>query len=189
MFNHAAWIPTYMNDEIIDWLYEQALPVDKSELAALVDQAQALNANVYTGASWSPLAAALTAAESVLVNDEADQDSVIRAAGALEDAIAALEVRDLAIDVVVGQRCIAGKAYLTVQASNGDTIPADLTITTAYGEKAFAEVAPGSNGYHLFTTRLGTLPSGSVTVDGAGVVGGAVAPTAHQVEPYAGGTC
>ncbi|WP_265521137.1 hypothetical protein [Oerskovia flava] len=64
---------------------------------------------------------------------------------------------------VVAERCVAGKPYLTVRVTNDDEVPLDVEIDTAYGTKAFAEVAPGKNAYQSFVVRQ-TPEAGTVTV-------------------------
>ncbi|MFC8923921.1 ThuA domain-containing protein [Cellulosimicrobium sp. NPDC057127] len=74
------------------------------------------------------------------------------------------EVEAPAVTVTVQPRCMGGKVYLAVRASNDDEVPLAVTLETAYGEKSFADVAPGSSAYQAFATRAGAVEAGSVTV-------------------------
>lgn len=75
-------------------------------------------------------------------------------------------VRDRVLDVVATAttRCVAGKVVLTVVATNRDSVPVAVTVTSAYGAKSFAAVAPGKNASAAFTTRLAAVPAGSASV-------------------------
>ncbi|WP_171013226.1 beta-L-arabinofuranosidase domain-containing protein [Microbacterium sp. 2FI] len=70
----------------------------------------------------------------------------------------------LEISAIVAFRCVAGKAVMTVQASNGSEVPVALTVTTAYGVKQFAAVARGKSVSSAFTTRTAHVASGEITV-------------------------
>jgi hypothetical protein len=96
--------------------------------------------------------------------------------------------RSLDLDVEVSHRCLAGKAYLTVQVTNSDDVAADLEISTVYGSKSFLSVAPGKSGFHSFTTRLAALPGGTMHVLGAGGSGPA-ARSADLGATYSSASC
>ncbi|NQX16159.1 glycoside hydrolase family 43 protein [Rathayibacter sp. VKM Ac-2857] len=70
----------------------------------------------------------------------------------------------LKVPAVVSSRCIAGKAVLSVTATNGETAPIGVTVSSAYGQKAFASVAAGANATHSWTTRQAAMPAGEVLV-------------------------
>ncbi len=65
------------------------------------------------------------------------------------------EPAGVALDVVVTPRCLAGKAYLAVAATNASDVAADVTIATAFGSRAVAGVAPGAAAYQSFAARDG----------------------------------
>ncbi len=69
----------------------------------------------------------------------------------------------LAVTATAEVRCVAGKALVAVRATNGDTVPVDLTISTTYGEKTQKAVKPGAALFHTFTTRLKSIPAGTAT--------------------------
>ncbi|WP_139122931.1 Ig-like domain-containing protein [Cellulosimicrobium cellulans] len=65
-------------------------------------------------------------------------------------------------------RCLAGKVYVAVRVTNDGEAPVDLEVTTPYGSRSFADVAPGRNAYHAFAARSASVAAGtvSVSVDG-----------------------
>lgn len=75
-----------------------------------------------------------------------------------------IDDRPIAVDVAADARCIGAKAHVMVKATNTETEPISLTITTPYGEKTFASVAPGKNATATFTTRAAEASAGTVTV-------------------------
>ncbi|MBD8080027.1 Ig-like domain-containing protein [Cellulosimicrobium arenosum] len=77
---------------------------------------------------------------------------------------------DLAVEV--SPRCLAGKAYVAVRATNGEDVPVDVTLSTPFGEKSFDGVAPGKNAYQSFAARAVTVPAGEAAVTASGTVGG-----------------
>ncbi|MHA7270300.1 outer membrane protein assembly factor BamB family protein [Arthrobacter sp. HLT1-20] len=74
--------------------------------------------------------------------------------------------------VQVGTRTVGRNTMLAVTATNSETVPVDLVITTAYGEKRFVGVEPGKKAYHAFTVRALVIPAGEVTVASTVQVGG-----------------
>lgn len=69
----------------------KSAPADKAHLNDVIRQAQALDENAYTDASWKVLADALAQALAVQADADAAQQQVDDAAAALEKAIAQLE--------------------------------------------------------------------------------------------------
>ncbi|WP_243648508.1 alkaline phosphatase family protein [Agromyces fucosus] len=69
-------------------------------------------------------------------------------------------------------RLVKGKVVVAVKATNHSPVPVALSLTSAYGTKTFAEVQPGANAVHTFTTRKASVPAGTVTVQATGVVDG-----------------
>ncbi|MFJ5955273.1 glycosyl hydrolase family 95 catalytic domain-containing protein [Paenarthrobacter sp. NPDC092416] len=95
-----------------------------------------------------------------------------------------------ALDVTASAagKCVANKAVLTVLATNRSSVPVTFRFDSAYGTKVIASVAPGKNATHAFTTRLGTLPAGSVTVTATATLGG-VPVSQASVVPYEARNC
>ncbi|NQX16608.1 discoidin domain-containing protein [Rathayibacter sp. VKM Ac-2857] len=73
-------------------------------------------------------------------------------------------VPPLTVTAKATPRCIAGKVTLTTVATNGDTVPVDVTISSSWGTKSSTALAPGKNTTVAQTTRAATIPAGSVTV-------------------------
>jgi hypothetical protein len=97
--------------------------------------------------------------------------------------------RQLDLTVAVSNRCTAGKAYLTVKVTNADSVPASVMVSSGYGQKAIASLEPTKSASAAFTTRLVTIPQGSVTVTGLGLEGGAAAPVADMTINHPEFTC
>jgi hypothetical protein len=68
------------------------------------------------------------------------------------------------VTVTAQSRCVAGKAYVAVNARNEHDAAVDLTVGTAYGNRVFTAVAPGASAYQSFAVRGTAVPAGSVTV-------------------------
>ncbi|WP_219827802.1 family 43 glycosylhydrolase [Rathayibacter sp. AY2B5] len=94
----------------------------------------------------------------------------------------------LDITASAATRCIAGKAIVTVQASNGSDVPVGVTFTSTSGTKSFTSVAPGKTVSHAFTTRQANLPAGAVTVEATAMMNGAPVETEVSA-PYAARPC
>lgn len=80
-----------------------------------------------------------------------------------------------ALDVETSTRCLAGKAYVAVRATNTGDAPADVELSTPFGTRTVAAVAPGKAAYQSFATRAASVEAGSVTVTGTLPDGGASA--------------
>ncbi|MEK8228248.1 hypothetical protein NKG05_22535 [Oerskovia sp. M15] len=50
------------------------------------------------------------------------------------------EQTEIALDVKVSHRCLAGRAYLSVTATNASTVPAHVKLSTPFGGRSFAGV-------------------------------------------------
>jgi len=90
--------------------------------------------------------------------------------------------------VTAEPRCLAGKAYVAVRATNGEDVPLDVTLATPFGTKAFAAVAPGSNAYQSFAVRAGAVEAGTATVTVTGEVDGEEV-TSEVEASYAASSC
>jgi len=73
--------------------------VVKAGLRQVVDEAEALDEDAYTPATWEVLTAAVEAATAVLADEDATADEVASATQAVRDAIAALVLADQGSDV------------------------------------------------------------------------------------------
>jgi hypothetical protein len=75
----------------------------------------------------------------------------------------AVETDELDVTVEATPRCLAGKAYLAVRATNNEDGPVDITVTTPFGTKEFADVAPGKAAYQSFNSRGTSVDAGGAT--------------------------
>ncbi|MCC2031466.1 beta-L-arabinofuranosidase domain-containing protein [Microbacterium allomyrinae] len=79
----------------------------------------------------------------------------------------------LEVTAVAAGRCIAGKAALTIQATNRSEVPVALTITTPLGSKQVAALAPGTSTASVFTSRSALVAGGQASIVASATVGGA----------------
>ncbi len=84
---------------------------------------------------------------------------------------------ELPVTASAQTRCVGGRAYVAVQATNGHTAPVDITLETAYGTRTVTAVAPGTNAYQSFTTRATSIPAGTATIRATGTVDGTTVTT------------
>ncbi|OLT53552.1 discoidin domain-containing protein [Cellulosimicrobium sp. CUA-896] len=94
----------------------------------------------------------------------------------------------LAVVAEAQVRCLAGRAYVAVRATNDDDVPLDVTLTTPFGARTVAGVAPGANAYQAFATRTTAVDEAAVTVTASAVVDGRTV-TAEQDLTTSAATC
>ena len=68
------------------------------------------------------------------------------------------------VEVTASARCLAGKAYLALRATNADEAPVAITLTTPFGSKKFGAVEVGANAYQSFASRATSFEAGTATV-------------------------
>ncbi|WP_438941396.1 OmpL47-type beta-barrel domain-containing protein [Micromonospora deserti] len=95
---------------------------------------------------------------------------------------------ELPVTVTAQARCVAGKAYVAVQARNDHAAPVDIALETAYGSRSFTDVAPGANAYQSFATRAASAAAGSATVRASGSLDGKDVTTVLTAE-HSGVNC
>ncbi|MFI6785636.1 family 43 glycosylhydrolase [Micromonospora sp. NPDC050276] len=95
---------------------------------------------------------------------------------------------ELPVTVTAQARCVAGKAYIAVQAHNAHTAPVDITLETGYGSRSFTGVVAGGNAYQSFATRAVSVPAGTATARVSGSIDGKEVTTV-RVATHAGGDC
>jgi beta-galactosidase len=95
---------------------------------------------------------------------------------------------DLDVIATTATRCVAGKALVAVTVKNGEQVPVDVTLATAFGSKAFTAVASGKTAFHSFTTRNLVLPSGEATATVTATIDGSPV-TPIITAPYEGRSC
>ena len=108
--------------------------VDKSELEAVIAEAEALNADEYTAESWNAVSEALAAAQAVLADDTADQTAVDAAAKALNDAIDALEQKPVTVyySITIGEIENGTVTADKAEAAEGETVTLTVTADEGY---------------------------------------------------------
>ncbi|GIM91914.1 family 43 glycosylhydrolase [Paractinoplanes toevensis] len=70
------------------------------------------------------------------------------------------------VTVTVAPRCIAGKAYLAVNAHNSGATAVDIAVGTPYGNRVFVGVT--ADAYQSFPVRGTAIPAGTVTATVSG---------------------
>lgn len=106
---------------------------------------------------------------STAIEDAGASASVVRSTTAVLGVLAlsaALDGPDVSATAV--PRCLAGRAYVAVRATNDGAVPADVTLSTPFGERTVAGVAPGASAYQSFSARSATLDAGSARVTATG---------------------
>ncbi|WP_242683481.1 hypothetical protein [Rathayibacter sp. SD072] len=94
----------------------------------------------------------------------------------------------LTVQAAASTRCVSGKVVLTVTSTNTSTVPVALQVTTAWGAKSVATVAPGASSAQAFTTRVRSVPAASATVVASATVDGAAA-SATTTASYPARSC
>ncbi|WP_206535637.1 family 43 glycosylhydrolase [Microbacterium sp. 4R-513] len=92
------------------------------------------------------------------------------------------------VDLMATTRCVAGKATLVVTVGNAGQAPVTIDLQTPFGTRTVADLAVGKKSSQAFTTRMGTLPEGSLTARLSGTLGGK-AVTEERVVAYDARTC
>lgn len=76
------------------------------------------------------------------------------------------------VDVVTTTRCVAGKVVLVATVANRGDQPVDVSVVTPYGTKTLTAVGAGKSQNHSFTTRLSTMPPGTIDLRITGSIDG-----------------
>ncbi|WP_265520447.1 Ig-like domain-containing protein [Oerskovia flava] len=72
------------------------------------------------------------------------------------------------LTVTADTRCLAGKVFLAVRATNDGETPLDITLSTPFGTRTVADVAPGRSAYQSFATRAASIEAGEAQASAAG---------------------
>ncbi|MEE6273335.1 GH92 family glycosyl hydrolase [Georgenia sp. MJ206] len=94
----------------------------------------------------------------------------------------------LDVSVETAARCVVGRTVLTARVTNGEGVPVSAEIATAYGTRSTASLEAGKSVLHAFTTRLGQVPAGEMSVTVAATVDGETVTEVIEV-PYAAHAC
>ena len=161
----------------------------RAALAAHADSVAAgLTAEDYTAASWADFTAAVDRARFLAGASSATADQLQDARAVVDTAREALVADQPVVDVAVATRCVASKVVLVVSVRNVSVAAAQVEIATGYGSKSLPALDATQSVSQAFSTRLGTVPAGEVTVtttqtnDGGPVV-------REQKTTYASRTC
>ncbi|GAB3141269.1 hypothetical protein GCM10027161_28160 [Microbispora hainanensis] len=84
------------------------------------------------------------------------------------------------LTVTASSRCVGSSVYVAVTAVNDGDVPATITLTTPYGTKTVANVAPGKQAYQSFNTRAGQIGAGKATVTGTSLIDGKEVTTSYE---------
>lgn len=95
---------------------------------------------------------------------------------------------ELPVTVEAQARCLAGKAYVAVRATNDGQLPVHVRLETPFGSRAAGTVQPGKNAYQSFTTRARSVEAGEATVTATARVDGEEV-TSTFTAPYEELTC
>ncbi|BCJ56849.1 1,4-beta-xylanase [Micromonospora endophytica] len=176
-----------------DTLTSQGRPLDTGELDAAIAYAGTLDEADYPADAWAAMRAALTAATAARAGQFGTQNQIDAPERALSYQLARLgvlrtETPELPVTVTAQARCVAGTAYLAVQARNDHDAPVDITLESTYGTRSVRQVAPGGNAYQQFTTRTGAAAAGTATVRVSATVAGRDVTTVRTTD-YPANTC
>ncbi|NUT47906.1 MAG: hypothetical protein HOV94_11445, partial [Saccharothrix sp.] len=83
-------------------------------------------------------------------------------------ARATVTVTGAALTVTAQSRCVGSTAYVAVTAVNTGAELVTITLSTSYGTKAVADVAPGARAYQSFNARTTRIPAGTASATTAG---------------------
>lgn len=148
---------------------------EKSELGALIAQADSVDSNAYTLESTSALLSAREGAKAAFTTAAASQEAVDEQAVALGAALAGLVAAgagQLDVDAVVTPQTRGRKVVLSVSVANNDSVTVDIVITTPHGVKTVKNVKPGKTKSATIDTKLGSIPAGEVAIEVTGTVDG-----------------
>ncbi|MBP2706745.1 chitobiase/beta-hexosaminidase C-terminal domain-containing protein [Microbispora sp. RL4-1S] len=84
------------------------------------------------------------------------------------------------LTVTASSRCMGTSAYVAVTAVNDGDVPATVTLTSPYGTKTVADVAPGKQAYQSFNARAKQIGAGKVTVTGTSIINGKNVTTSYE---------
>ncbi len=92
------------------------------------------------------------------------------------------------VEVFTAARCVVGKVQLVVRVENTDEVPVTVEISTAYGSKTVASLAPGKVVSQAFASRTTMIEPGAVEVTASATIDGK-AVTTEIGHGYGAHTC
>jgi beta-xylosidase len=176
-----------------DTLTSQNQPLDNSDLDAAIAYAESLDSGDYPAEAWTVMLETLAKAQTVAAGVVGTQNQFDAPERALSYELARLgtlkaPVPSLDVELTASTRCVAGKVVITVHATNAEEGPIAVAFTTPYGNKSFASVAAGTSKSHAFTTRLVSVPGGTVSAEFSATIDGRSVSTESEAS-YAARTC
>ncbi|WP_204046455.1 OmpL47-type beta-barrel domain-containing protein, partial [Acrocarpospora phusangensis] len=140
---------------------------------AATDDASGVASTEYSldGGIWTP------GSGTVTVSGQGDHELRFRStdkAGNIEEirAVPVPVAPEIAMAVTAQARCVGTLAHVAVSAVNNSSVPVTVTLSTPYGSRTVAEVAPGTQAFQSFNSRTEQLAAGTVHVTGAATIGG-----------------
>lgn len=94
-------------------------------------------------------------------------------------------VEENPVELTTSTRCVAGKVTLVAQATNTGTAPASVTVSSPFGSKTHADLAPSRTVSTAFSSRVASIAAGTVTAQVSVDGGQAMEATAD----YAAASC
>ncbi|MEU4449580.1 family 43 glycosylhydrolase [Actinosynnema sp. NPDC050801] len=173
-----------------DTLTAEGKPLRTGDLDAAIAHAATLDEHHYPAEAWAAMRDALRKAEAARASAPGTQNQVDAPERALSLALARLGVArfPVAVQVSAHTRCTGHGVKLTVELTNHEAVPVDVSIETPYGTKSFHDVKPGKTRSHPFTTRERAVPAGSATVTASATIDGRPRSAVLRA-PYAARTC
>jgi len=167
---HERLLRAYQPDALVE-------SVDTVEVTTQVGVAPELPATVtvtYADGSTGELPVTWAPVDPASYAAPGEFDVVGEVAGVWLEARARVTVEAAGPDVTVeaDTRCVLGRVVLTARVTNEGATPAEVGIATAYGART-ATIDGGRTSSYAFTTRLGQVPAGDVTVTVDGTSTGA----------------
>ncbi|KAA9083756.1 glycosyl hydrolase 53 family protein [Microbacterium radiodurans] len=147
-----------------DRVYIAAAAGDAPALPTTVDVLSTADGTVSPAAvSWS------------LTGDETESGGRVEVEGTTEFGVVTAVIDVVgAVGIDITPRTLGGRVYLSVAVTNTFDVPVRVVVTTPYGSKTYAEVAPGATVSASANSRSASIPAGEVTVE---VTGDGVAQT------------
>jgi hypothetical protein len=85
-------------------------------------------------------------------------------------------------------QCTGTNVHVSVSARNADDVPLTVELSTPYGSRTVADVAPGKSAYQAFNSRARTVPAGIATAKATGTVDGKPVTVRFEA-PYGALSC
>ncbi|MEU4559423.1 family 43 glycosylhydrolase [Actinoplanes sp. NPDC023936] len=169
-----------------DVLTAPGAALDTTALDAAVAHAATLQPARYPAGAWAAMQTALAAARDARTEGFGTQNQIDAPERALSYRLAELgTLAGLPVTLSAQARCVAGRAYVAVQARNEGDGPVTAELRTGYGTRTVTGIAPGAAAYQSFAVRAPGVPAGTAEVR----ITGADATTTTRTAAYPAVTC